>query len=206
MDDIGLIILEALRTEMNISPKDLRVILSLLAMWEQTDGMQNFSVVLIVPDHGDRFYIQEMTSLLMDTMGFKEIAIHQVHFRIEKTLSVRRQPARALVDDGIAKTLTWQESYTSIFSAGISTSCVVDVGATRTSITCVDEGMVVQDSRYVQLLVRSNRVVCPQADRQSRSELWWERRDDGSVSPARTCCIPLQGARPGETAGLDSDG
>lgn len=84
MDDIGLIILETLRTEMNISPKDLRVILSLLAMWEQTDGMQNFSVVLIVPDHGDRFYIQEMTSLLMDTMGFKEIAIHQVHFRIEK--------------------------------------------------------------------------------------------------------------------------
>jgi actin-related protein 8 len=33
--------------------------------------------VFLVPDHGDRLYVQEMTGLLLGEMGFKEIAIHQ---------------------------------------------------------------------------------------------------------------------------------
>lgn len=73
-------------------------------------------MVLIVPDHGDRTYIQEFTRLLMGEMGFREIAIHQ-------------------------------EALCAVFSAGMSSACVVDVGASRTSVTCVDEGVVSSDSR-----------------------------------------------------------
>jgi hypothetical protein len=39
------------------------------------------SVVFIVPDHGDRVYVQEMTNLFLSVMGFKEIAVHQVSAR-----------------------------------------------------------------------------------------------------------------------------
>jgi hypothetical protein len=37
--------------------------------------------VFIVPDHGDRVYVQEMTNLFLSVMGFKEIAVHQVSAR-----------------------------------------------------------------------------------------------------------------------------
>lgn len=73
-------------------------------------------MVLIVPDHDDRTYVQEMTHLLLSVMNFKEIAIHQ-------------------------------EAYCAIFSAGMSSACVVDIGAQQTSITFVDEGLVNADTR-----------------------------------------------------------
>ncbi|KAK9353996.1 hypothetical protein V1523DRAFT_409504 [Lipomyces doorenjongii] len=40
-----------------------------------------------------------------------------------------------------------QESVAATFGAGISSACVVDVGAQKTSISCVDEGLCVVDSR-----------------------------------------------------------
>jgi hypothetical protein len=40
-----------------------------------------------------------------------------------------------------------QEAYAAIFSAGMSSACVVDIGAQQTSVTCVDEGMVNPDTR-----------------------------------------------------------
>lgn len=76
------------------------------------------SVILIVPDFGDRTYVESMTQLLMTEMGFKEIAVHQ-------------------------------EAYCAIFGAGLSSACVVDIGATSTSVTCVDEGLINSDTRYV---------------------------------------------------------
>lgn len=42
-----------------------------------------------------------------------------------------------------------QESVAATFGAGASCACVVDVGAQTTSISCVDEGMVVNDSRIL---------------------------------------------------------
>lgn len=66
MDDIAVILQEAMRTELNILPRDYA----------------KFSVVFIVPDHGDRLYVQEMTHLLLAVMGFKEIAVHQVRPRL----------------------------------------------------------------------------------------------------------------------------
>ncbi|KAK7204141.1 hypothetical protein BZA70DRAFT_202289 [Myxozyma melibiosi] len=40
-----------------------------------------------------------------------------------------------------------QESVAATFGAGISSACVVDIGAQKTSISCVDDGMCVVDSR-----------------------------------------------------------
>lgn len=42
-----------------------------------------------------------------------------------------------------------QESVLATFGAGATSACVVDVGAQTTSIACVDEGMVINDSRIV---------------------------------------------------------
>ncbi|OCF41209.1 hypothetical protein I317_04955 [Kwoniella heveanensis CBS 569] len=100
MDDIAIVLQDSLKSELGISPKEY----------------QKYSVVFIIPDHGDRTYVQEMTHLLLVTMGFKEIAVHQ-------------------------------EAYCAIFSAGMSSACVVDIGAQVTSVTCVDEGLVNADTR-----------------------------------------------------------
>lgn len=40
-----------------------------------------------------------------------------------------------------------QESSAAIFSAGMSTACVVDIGATSTSVAFVDEGLLNPDTR-----------------------------------------------------------
>ncbi|KAK9253562.1 hypothetical protein V1507DRAFT_458275 [Lipomyces tetrasporus] len=40
-----------------------------------------------------------------------------------------------------------QESVAATFGAGISSACVIDVGAQKTSISCIDEGLCVVDSR-----------------------------------------------------------
>nr|XP_031862869.1 uncharacterized protein CI109_001881 [Kwoniella shandongensis]KAA5529941.1 hypothetical protein CI109_001881 [Kwoniella shandongensis] len=100
LDDIATILQESLRTELGILPKEY----------------PKYSVVFIVPDHGDRVYVQELTDLLLSVLDFKEIAVHQ-------------------------------ESYCAIFSAGMSSACVVDVGAEQTSVTCIDDGLVIADSR-----------------------------------------------------------
>ncbi|CAK9786897.1 actin-like ATPase domain-containing protein [Cutaneotrichosporon oleaginosum] len=100
LDDISLIIQESLRTELGIRPKDYK----------------DYRVVLVVPDFGDRLYVEQMTNVMLNIMGFKEIAIHQ-------------------------------ESYCAIFSAGMSSACVVDIGAQTSSVTLVEEGMVNPDTR-----------------------------------------------------------
>lgn len=48
---------------------------------------------------------------------------------------------------GFANVSIIQESTAATFGAGVSTACVVDVGAEKTSITCVEEGMCITDSR-----------------------------------------------------------
>lgn len=100
LDDITLILQEALRTELGIKPVDYKT----------------YSVVLVVPDFGDRTYVQEMANIILNVMGFKEITIHQ-------------------------------ESYCAIFSAGMSSACVVDIGAQQSSVTVIEEGMVNPDTR-----------------------------------------------------------
>ena len=80
MDDIAVIMQESLRTELGILQKDYHVRCKQTLQETQLTGIQNYSVVLLVPDHGDRIYVQEMTNLMLTVMGFKEIAVHQVNF------------------------------------------------------------------------------------------------------------------------------
>lgn len=48
---------------------------------------------------------------------------------------------------GFGKIGIIQEAVAATFGAAVSCACVVDVGAEKTSIACVDEGMVINDSR-----------------------------------------------------------
>lgn len=52
-----------------------------------------------------------------------------------------------LRDFGFQKVCFIQESLGATFGAGYSSSCIVDVGAQKTSICCVEEGMCVENSR-----------------------------------------------------------
>ncbi|KAH7139221.1 hypothetical protein B0J11DRAFT_38310 [Dendryphion nanum] len=50
-------------------------------------------------------------------------------------------------DLGFGKVCLQQESLSATFGAGYSIACVVDIGAQKTSICCVDEGMCIEESR-----------------------------------------------------------
>ncbi|KAF8745459.1 hypothetical protein AX14_008889 [Amanita brunnescens Koide BX004] len=52
-----------------------------------------------------------------------------------------------LMTMGFKQLCAQQESLAATYGAGISNACVVDMGAKVTSIACVDEGMVIYDSR-----------------------------------------------------------
>jgi actin-related protein 8 len=41
----------------------------------------------------------------------------------------------------------WKEAICATFGAGLSNACVVDIGAQTTTIACVDEGIIIPDSR-----------------------------------------------------------
>lgn len=50
---------------------------------------------------------------------------------------------------GFGKVSVIQEAVLATFGAGSSSACIVDVGAQTTSVTCVEEGMVINDSRIL---------------------------------------------------------
>ncbi|KAI0306069.1 actin-like ATPase domain-containing protein [Multifurca ochricompacta] len=52
-----------------------------------------------------------------------------------------------LVRMGFKQLCVQQESLAATYGAGISSACVVDIGATTVSIACVDEGMVMPETR-----------------------------------------------------------
>ncbi|KAF7308844.1 Actin-related protein 8 [Mycena kentingensis (nom. inval.)] len=52
-----------------------------------------------------------------------------------------------LVSMGFKQLCAQQESLAATYGAGLSNACVVDVGAVKTSVACVDEGLIVPDTR-----------------------------------------------------------
>ncbi|KAL9713508.1 Actin-like protein arp8 [Leucoagaricus gongylophorus] len=54
-----------------------------------------------------------------------------------------------LTSMGFKRFCAQQESLAATYGAGVSNACVVDIGATTTSIACVEEGMVIPDTRCV---------------------------------------------------------
>ena len=77
---------------------------------------------------------------------------------------------RLLLEDmGFAGIMVQQEGVCATFGAGLSSSCVVHIGGDRTTISCVEEGLIIPDSRttlnfggkdvsrfFLQLLQRIN--------------------------------------------------
>lgn len=53
----------------------------------------------------------------------------------------------ALRDLGFGKVCFIQESLAASFGAGYTTTCIVDIGAQKTSVCCVEEGMCLENSR-----------------------------------------------------------
>lgn len=53
----------------------------------------------------------------------------------------------AIIDIGFQKVSFIQESLAASFGAGFTTCCIVDVGAQKTSVCCVEDGMVLDNSR-----------------------------------------------------------
>lgn len=53
----------------------------------------------------------------------------------------------ALSDFGFSRVCFVQESLAASFGAGFTTSCIVDMGAQKTSICCVEDGMCIENSR-----------------------------------------------------------
>lgn len=43
-----------------------------------------------------------------------------------------------------------QEGLSASFAAGLPSGCIIDIGAAKTSISCVDEGLIINDTRMVQ--------------------------------------------------------
>ncbi|TFY78610.1 hypothetical protein EWM64_g5404 [Hericium alpestre] len=60
---------------------------------------------------------------------------------------VRDMVQLLLMRMGFRQLCAQQESLSATYGAGISSACVVDMGASKISIACVDEGMVIPDTR-----------------------------------------------------------
>jgi actin-related protein 8 len=52
-----------------------------------------------------------------------------------------------IAEFGFARVSFFQESLAASFGAGYTTTCIVDIGAQKTSICCVEEGMCIENSR-----------------------------------------------------------
>ncbi|KAJ6581573.1 hypothetical protein B0H19DRAFT_1115890 [Mycena capillaripes] len=52
-----------------------------------------------------------------------------------------------LVTMGFKQLCAQQESLAATYGAGLSNACVVDIGAVKTSVACVDEGLIIPDTR-----------------------------------------------------------
>ncbi|KAI5123511.1 hypothetical protein M0805_006671 [Coniferiporia weirii] len=79
-------------------------------------SFKEYSVVLVIPDLWERFYVQELINMLLLSMGFKQVVCQQ-------------------------------ESLAATYGAGISNACVIDLGAVKTNVACVDDGLVLSDTR-----------------------------------------------------------
>ncbi|KAI1627847.1 hypothetical protein EDD37DRAFT_279745 [Exophiala viscosa] len=53
----------------------------------------------------------------------------------------------AISDFGFGRVCFVQESLASSFGAGFTTCCIVDIGAQKTSVSCIEDGMIIENSR-----------------------------------------------------------
>ncbi|KAF8916271.1 hypothetical protein CPB85DRAFT_1290585 [Mucidula mucida] len=118
------------------------------------------------PIHGSNFNTRDYTSFRTILGDIEAILRHtlkdklNIHPRDYKNFSVilvipdfydrsyvREFVNILLVGMGFKQLCAQQESLAATYGAGVSNACVVDIGAKFTSIACVDEGLVLADSR-----------------------------------------------------------
>ncbi|XP_050454299.1 actin-related protein 8 isoform X3 [Cataglyphis hispanica] len=78
--------------------------------------LKHYRAVLVVPDIYHRPYLKEMTTLLLDEIGFGRCILLQDHVG-------------------------------ALFGAGLGYACVVDVGAQKISVSCVEDAISHKDTR-----------------------------------------------------------
>ncbi|CCF58406.1 hypothetical protein KAFR_0E02530 [Kazachstania africana CBS 2517] len=82
----------------------------------EAKNKDKYKAILVIPDLFEKSHVEEMIRLLLTELPFNAVAIIQ-------------------------------ESLATCYGAGISTStCVVNVGASETSVSCIDEGVVLENS------------------------------------------------------------
>ncbi|CAK5283142.1 unnamed protein product [Mycena citricolor] len=121
------------------------------------------------PLHGSSFNVRDYGSSVQSILSDIEILIRQtlqekmgIQPRDFKDYSVllvipdlyersylRELSNLLLVTMGFKQLCAQQESLAATYGAGLSNACVVDIGAVKTSIACVDEGLVVADTRLI---------------------------------------------------------
>ncbi|TIC08703.1 actin-like ATPase domain-containing protein [Wallemia mellicola] len=93
----------------------LSTIISKTFSFKMSD-FKNISIALIIPNSYNSTYITEMSNVILNLIGCKQI-------------------------------LLIQEANCATFGCGLSSACLVDIGAQKTSIACVEEGVVLPESR-----------------------------------------------------------
>lgn len=87
------------------------------------------------------------TELLINCKDFSQYSCVLAIPDLYDKIFVREMMNLLIGDLGFSQVGIIQESVGATFGAGISSACVVDVGAQKISISCVDEGMCLPDSR-----------------------------------------------------------
>ncbi|KAI0741338.1 actin-like ATPase domain-containing protein [Daedaleopsis nitida] len=85
----------------------------------------------------------------IEPSSYKEYSIVLVIPDYYDRLYVETLARMLLIDMGFKQICVQQESLAATYGAGISNACVVDMGAVKTSIACVDDGLVIADTRMV---------------------------------------------------------
>ncbi|KAE9399555.1 actin-like ATPase domain-containing protein [Gymnopus androsaceus JB14] len=92
-----------------------------------------------------RFTLEEKFKI--GTKDYKDFSVVLIIPDLYDRCYVRELVGILLVSMGFKQLCAQQESLAATYGAGMSSACVVDIGATTTSIACVDEGLVMADSR-----------------------------------------------------------
>ena len=79
MNDVEAIWRETLQNRMRISPDSYQAgCLHINSNCIQLRVLQEYSVILVIPDLWDRFYVHDLVNMLLVNMGFKQIVCQQV--------------------------------------------------------------------------------------------------------------------------------
>lgn len=93
--------------------------------------------MLVIPDIFNRNHAREFTNLLLTTMKFGSCFLVQVSL-----IYISRSRTEAILN-----LLLSQDHVAATFGAGLSYACVIDVGHEKTSISCVEDGISLPNTR-----------------------------------------------------------